>query len=116
MAIAGIPRKEHLVTVGTRKFLVELPDVYDSIKTQTGVEEATDANRADGLSYTVAGLLYSGMAAKLTVSYRENNKRKTAEIIVAIDKLSSAITGLKGKSFSGGTIIKAYTPRRATTH
>lgn len=116
MAIRGIPRKEHLVTVGARKFLVELPDVYDAITNNTGVQEATDANRADALSYTVSGLLYSGMVAKLTVSYRENNKRKTAEIIVAIDKLQSAITGLKGKSFAGSTIIKAYSPHRATTH
>lgn len=116
MAIRGIARKEHLVKVGTRKFLVELPDVYDSISTLTGVSEATDADRADALSYTIPGLLYSGQVAKLTVSYNENNKRKTAEIVVAIDKLQSAIAGLKGKSFAGGTIIKAYSPRRARTH
>lgn len=102
----------HVVGSGASAIILELPDNYSGVASLVGVQKLT-GDPPDGATGTdIADALHNGLIAKIRISYLENGKRKTGNLICSIDKLKSAIKALRGKTFGGHTIKSAYFPSR----
>jgi hypothetical protein len=86
-------------------------DQYDSIGPDVGISKLAANDRVD-TSNDVSNLIKQGLMIRLRVRYQEGNEHKTAFILCSISKVSSAITGIRGKAFKGGTITSASIMRR----
>ncbi len=101
-----------MITVGTTKVGIILPDTYRGLETILGVTKLTTANKPE-LSSTSSDLMRSGQALKIRVTYAVGTKRQETDLLCDIDKAKTAVTELVGKTFRGTTIKTAYFPRRA---
>jgi hypothetical protein len=98
----------HIVTVGTTKIGISEPDKYEAIKDIVGVRKAAASDTVDD-SATVGELKKRG---KLITLSAIDTSGKAHRIQCAIDKVASAISGIKGKSFGTATIRSASIPRK----
>lgn len=99
----------HIVTVGNIKFGVDQPvDDYTNIGDIVGIKKATPDADMDNFQ-PVNALQRMGKVIKL--SCRLKNK-KTNTILCAVDRVSSAIGKLRGKTLAGSTISSVTVPRR----
>lgn len=113
MAITkGKPLVGHLVGSGASAIILELPDNYGSINSLVGVQKLTN-DPPDGATGTdIADAIHNGLIVRLRVSYSENGKRKTGNLVCSAEKVKGAIKALRGKTFGGHTIKSAYFPTR----
>jgi hypothetical protein len=112
MPTVALKRIPHVITVGTSKVGVILPDEYGAIATTVGVTKVSGNNKPE-LSSSTPDLLKAGQALKIRISYSIGGKRRTSDVLCDIDKAKTAVTELVGKTFREATIITAYFPRRA---
>lgn len=109
----GLALKLHKFTFNSRVYTVRLPDIYDSISSDTGIEEVTNGERPDNSEdVTLKAALRDGKLIRLRVSYLDGLKRKTSNIVCVSTKISSAINGLPDKSINSKQIRSAYQPTR----
>jgi hypothetical protein len=109
----GLALKLHKFTFNGRIYTVRLPDIYDTIKNDVGIEEVANGERPDNSDdVTLKAALRDGKLIRLRVSYLDGTKRKTSNIICLSSKISSAINGLPDKSINGKQIRSAYQPTR----
>jgi hypothetical protein len=102
----------HIVKVGTVKIGINEPDNYANIATIVGVTKATDSDVLDDEG-TIGGLKKRG---KL-VSFRVKTKDKKSHTIqCSIDKVSTAVATLKGKTFAGSVISSVSIPRKRSRY
>lgn len=105
-------RVPHVVSIGTNKYAVDLPDIYDSISSVVGVSQATASDTFVG-GGSAAQLIRQGQAIRINVRYLDGTKTKTTSILCDIDKAAGAVKALKGKTIANMTIKSACLPRRA---
>jgi hypothetical protein len=98
----------HIVTVGTTKIGISEPDKYGSIADIVGVKLAGTGDTVND-SATISELKKGG---KLITLAAIDGDKKSHRIQCAIDKVSSAISALKGKTFGTATIKSVSIPRR----
>ena len=108
----------HVASVGTapgarQYFFRQNKGSYTGIAGKTGVDEAGENDQDEPL-YPVKELLAKGVLIRLAVSIKDGTKRKSRELLVTSDKVVTALEGLKGQPFAGGTITSARIPRDAT--
>lgn len=106
-------REIHWIQVGsgTAKIGFSAPDVYSEIGSVLGVTKLAGSDTVDSVA-RVGDMIRQGQAMRLRVRYEEDGEVKTSTVICDIDKAPSAIAGLRGKSFAGGTIKSANIMRR----
>lgn len=106
--------KLHKATIGsTTYFFLQSPTGYDgSIDTATGVSEATDAEQ-DEPATSVTALVSKGKLFRAVIEYSDGTIRKRAKLLIARDKLSTALDSLEGETFRGGTITSVRIPQKA---
>lgn len=105
-------RVPHLVGSGANAVVVSLPDVYGQIASTVGVKKLESDPPEDASGGEVSDLMRGGQALKIRISYKVGTKRKTSDILCAVDKIKTAMPALPSKNFNGGDIIRAYFPRR----
>lgn len=105
-------RVPHLVGTGANAVVVSLPDVYGSIASVVGVAKLEGDPPNDASGGEVSDLMRGGQAIKIRISYKVGTKRKTSDVVCAVDKIKTAIQALPSKNFNGGDVIRAYFPRR----
>lgn len=95
-------------------FFLANPSSYaGSLDTITGIQEAGE-NEQEEPTIKVGELLNSGKAFRVNVTYLIGTGIGTAKLTVAKGKLDTALDGLIGKPYRGGTITTAYIPTKAT--
>lgn len=109
----GLALKLHKFTFNSKVYTVRLPDIYDSIKSDVGIEEVANGERPDGSDdITLKAALRDGKLIRLRVSYLDGTKRKVSNIVCLSTKISSAMNGLPDKSINQKQIRSAYQPTR----
>ncbi len=106
-------RAIHWITTGSgaEKAGFVTSDVYSEIGAVLGVTKLADADTADMNS--VSNLIRYGKMMRLRVRYEDaDGDMASATVLCDIDKAPTAIAGLRGKSFKGGTIRSANIIRR----
>lgn len=98
----------HILTSGTSKIGISEPDKYEGIKDIVGIKKAAEGDTVDD-SATISELKKRGKAITLIGVDKD---KKQHRILCAIDKVSSAISALKGKSFGGKAINSVSIPRK----
>jgi hypothetical protein len=100
----------HLIKVGSAKIGIMQPDNYSSIADIVGVKKATDSDVLDDEG-TVGNLKKRGKIISFSVRTKD---KKSHRVQCSIDKASTAVTTLKGKTFAGSTISSVSIPRKRT--
>lgn len=109
--------KKYRATIGAsgsekEYFFLQSPTSYEgSLDTVTGVKAAADSEQ-DEPNISVASLLRSGKLHRVVIRYTSGTGFKTAKLLVARDKLGTALDQLVDKTFRGGTIKKASIPQK----
>lgn len=98
----------HVVTIGSSKIGISEPDKYGGIADIVGVKLATESDKITD-SATIGELKKAGKLITLSATDKDG---KAHRIQCAIDKVSSAISALKGKTFGTKIITSACIPRR----
>jgi hypothetical protein len=98
----------HILTSGTSKIGISEPDKYSAIADIVGVKKAEATDTVDD-SATISELKKRGKAVTLAAIDKD---KKSHRILCAIDKVASAMSALKGKSFGGKEIKSVSIPRR----
>lgn len=103
----------HFITVGANNAKIGFVTVdgYSDIGPVVGVSKLGNADSVDAVS-RVGDMLRAGQALRIAVRYKEGTEIKRSVVLCDVDKAPSAIAGLRGKGFSGGTILSASFPRR----
>lgn len=111
--------KKFKLTVGaagaakTYYFLQNPTSYGGSVDTVTGVMLAPDEEQ-DEPEVSIGALLRSGKAFRVNIRYTGGATGfRNSKIVVARDKLVTALDELIGKSFRGGQIVKASVPQKA---
>jgi hypothetical protein len=112
--IKGVENAPHVVGTGTNAVILVLPDVYDGLGPSLGVVKLTGDPPAGTPGTTVGRAIAEGLVRKIKVSYVENLKRKTATLIVAVEKSPQARATLTGKTYRTKIIKTAYYPTHIT--
>jgi hypothetical protein len=99
---------QHILTSGTTKIGISEADKYEGIKDIVGIRKAVDGDTVDD-SATISELKKRGKAITLAAI---DVDKKAHRILCAIDKVASAITSLKGKTFGSKVIKSVSVPRR----
>lgn len=103
----------HVVGTGDNRFLTRCSDVYESIAGVVGVTKLVGDPPAGAKFFDIKNALRNGLAAKVTISYKDGTKIKTTKLIVAVDKLDTALGQLPSKNFDGTKeIVSARFPTR----
>jgi hypothetical protein len=111
--IRGKKPVTHVVGTGDNKFLTRCSDVYGSIDTVVGVTKLTGDPPSGAKFFDLKNALRNGLAAKVRITYKDGTKNKTTDLIVAVDKLDTAIGQLPSKNFdSTKEIVSARFPVR----
>lgn len=108
--MAKLPSVPHTLKVGSRNYTILLPDVYNGLGTQTGITKGAP-DESDG-TLTVGDALKTGKAGRVRISWKENGKSKSTQLVVAIDKMDTAIGDLVDKSYRSNKITSAGIKRR----
>jgi hypothetical protein len=107
--IRGVNLEDHIVTSGTKKFLVQLSDVYGSLGGLCGVAKlaAGAPIPADAVATTVSEALRSGQLIRVRVSYKRAGEARTrsSQIVVAPAKVDEVFAAARGKSLMTGSKI-----------
>ena len=122
--MASLPKIKHILTIGTEKYSLRVPDVYGNFAGSTGIVKAPNP---DTTVYTgkVTKDDYSNgklMRLKCTATSGSGSTKKTKAftVLCALDKAKSALASLESKTISvadDGTtatwdITNAYVPQR----
>lgn len=112
--VKGAEIARHLVGTGKNQFVINLSDVYASISKITGVSKLTGDIPEGAFSLDYDAAVENGLALKVTISYKKTGATKVSEsnIMVATEKLSTALTELVGENFNGGKIVSARFRKR----
>lgn len=113
----------HTFTEGSIRYLLDLPDVYDSdnstIASALGLTRqnpSTFEAEDDDVWMPVSEGLKAGKLIRVRLSYRATVSGKTvtksARIICPTSKVDTAFSSLKGKNYKGNNITGAGIPRR----
>ncbi|MFM2026916.1 MAG: hypothetical protein RLZZ339_1633 [Cyanobacteriota bacterium] len=113
----------HTFTEGSIRYLLDLPDVYDSdnstIASALGLTRqnpSTFEADDDDVWMPVSEGLKAGKLIRVRLSYRDTVNGKTvtksARIICPTSKVDTAFSSLKGKNYKGNNITGAGIPRR----
>ncbi len=113
----------HTFTEGSIRYLLDLPDVYDSdnstIASALGLTRqnpSTFEAEDDDVWMPVSEGLKAGKLIRVRLSYRDTVNGKTvtksARIICPTSKVDTAFSSLKGKNYKGNNITGAGIPRR----
>ena len=113
----------HTFTEGSIRYLLDLPDVYDSdnstIASAVGLTRqnpSTFEAEDDDVWMPVSEGLKAGKLIRVRLSYRATVSGKTvtksARIICPTSKVDTAFSSLKGKNYKGNNITGAGIPRR----
>lgn len=99
----AISRTEHVITVGTNKFVVELPDYYENIGDIVGIKKITaDTDTTGALPGTEEGLKRYGYLTQLRcgcgLDTIKGRKLKYHQIVCVTSDLVTATAQLKGKN------------------
>ena len=105
--------KPHKITVGTREFIVSLPDVYTNISNVVGIQEFTGTPSGNETKGSVRSLYAEGRIDRISISVRSGTTTYSFKIWSAADQTVTAIAQLPGKTFRTGTITSATQPARA---
>ncbi|MBD2438254.1 hypothetical protein [Nostoc sp. FACHB-110] len=109
--ISGVENVPHIIGTGDNRVLLVLPDVYNNVGSSLGVVKLVGDPPAGVPSTTVGRAVAEGLVRKIKVSYiAANGKRKTSELIVAVDKSMQARAALIGATFRNFKIKTAYYP------
>ena len=116
------PLVPHYYTENSIRFILSLPDVYDSegstIAGSLGFTKAPDNFEPDenDVGLSVSDGLRTGKLIRLRLSYRDTvNGRtitKSARIVCPASKVNTAISALRSKQYKGNNITGAGVPRR----
>lgn len=87
---------------------------YTGLGTETGITEASGEYEKQLPLCTVENLLASPYAERKTIRYQKGDKTRYADLIISVDKAETFAAAIVGKSYNGGTVKDAYSPRRAT--
>jgi hypothetical protein len=109
---APVARVLHIVKVGTSKIGIQEPDAYAQIASIVGITKATDSDVLDDEG-TVSMLKKSG---KLVTLKCRDTQKKTHTIQCSIDKVSTAVPSLKGKTFGTAVIKTVSIPRKRSRY
>lgn len=110
--------KGHSFTVDGTKFLITLPDVYDStgntIGQAFGLSKLSDTYTPDDsdASLTVSEGLKTGKLIRLRLSYKVAGKAKSARVVCPTQKVDTGLSAVLGKTYKGADITGAGVPRR----
>lgn len=111
--------KAHSFTVGSTKFIIKLPDVYDaagySIGAAFGITKLADGyvTDDDDASMTVSEGLKTGKMIRLRLSYKgTDNKTKTARVVCPTAKVDTGLNAVVSKTYKTRDITSAGIPRR----
>jgi hypothetical protein len=102
------------ITNGTTSkiiFFMAPKDAYTGLSDETGITEAAETDD-DEVPSRVPDILANGALIRVAISYTVGAKRKTGKLLVAKDKLATALGALDGQSYKGGTIKSARVPRK----
>lgn len=110
--VRGVENAPHVVGTGANQILLVLPDVYDGLGAALGVNKITGDPPAGVTSTTVSRAIAEGLVRRIKISFIRENKRRTATLIVAIDKSTQARASLTGKTYRSNLIKTAYYPTR----
>jgi hypothetical protein len=113
----------HTFTEGSIRYLLDLPDVYDSdnstIASAVGLTRqnpSTFEADDDDVWLPVSEGLKAGKLIRVRLSYRATvsgrTVTKSARIICPTSKVDTAFSSLKGKNYKGNNITGAGIPRR----
>lgn len=113
----------HTFTEGSIRYLLDLPDVYDSdnstIASALGLTRqnpSTFEADDDDVWLPVSEGLKAGKLIRVRLSYRATvsgrTVTKSARIICPTSKVDTAFSSLKGKNYKGNNITGAGIPRR----
>lgn len=113
----------HTFTEGSIRYLLDLPDVYDTdnstIASAVGLTRqnpSTFEAEDDDVWMPVSEGLKAGKLIRVRLSYRATVSGKTvtksARIICPTSKVDTAFSSLKGKNYKGNNITGAGIPRR----
>ncbi|MFN4852582.1 hypothetical protein [Microcystis sp.] len=113
----------HTFTEGSIRYLLDLPDVYDSdnstIASAVGLTRqnpSTFEADDDDVWMPVSEGLKAGKLIRVRLSYRATvsgrTVTKSARIICPTSKVDTAFSSLKGKNYKGNNITGAGIPRR----
>jgi hypothetical protein len=113
----------HTFTEGSIRYLLDLPDVYDSdsstIASAVGLTRqnpSTFEADDDDVWLPVSEGLKAGKLIRVRLSYRATVSgrvvTKSARIICPTSKVDTAFSSLKGKNYKGNNITGAGIPRR----
>lgn len=102
----------HKVTVGQGKFYyIKTSDVYDTVKTQTGIEKVADPTGVEEV-FPVKELIRTGVLWRIGIRYKNSSgKRKSATLLVTRGKLGgifgdNAPDQLENKQYKVGAVVK----------
>jgi hypothetical protein len=107
-------RKNYVMTTANGSYLIKGEStIYDSILPTLGAKAAT--GREKNLSAGTSGdMVRSGLAVRLTVSFKVGTKTKNARVLCPTNKVQAALTGLLDKTVKGGKVFSARIPRSRT--
>lgn len=100
--------KTYKATVNTIPYyFLQRTDAYQgSLDTISGVAEAEEQEQ-DQPVYAVAELISKTILLRLHITYKIGELKKRAQVLVARDKVGTALDALIGETYRGGTITKA---------
>jgi hypothetical protein len=105
-------RAIHWIQDGVNKIGFVTEDNYSDIGPVVGVAKLGSADTSVKGANNISNLVKAGQVVRLRIRYKEGTKTKSGLIVCSIDKVASAIAGIRGKGYSGGTILSASIPRR----
>lgn len=114
------PFTAHIITIGTNKFVVELPDEYENIADIVNIKKVTTTEEQLGaMPNSISALKKYGQLVSLRVGCGESvikgRKLKYHSINCPVDKVVSAILNLREKNLgTQGTIQTIGFKRRRT--
>jgi hypothetical protein len=97
-----MPRLEMVkATIGTATYLFKAPDgLYaGAVATAVGIAAAADTDK-DSPEYAVKELLQKGIVYRLSATTLVGGRKRRLRILVAKDKLNTALDDLKDKTYS----------------
>jgi hypothetical protein len=98
----------HVIKVGSAKIGITEPDNYQNIADIVGVKKAVDTDVLDD-DGTIGNLKRRGKIVSFKVRTKD---KKTHTVQCSMDKASTAVSTLKGKTFAGSTITSVSIPRK----
>lgn len=112
--MAAVPTKPYLIDLTSGgKGVIKTTVVPDAVATALGLTPIAPGTSGVGAKQNVRGLMSSGNAARIRVSYMDGTKRRTKNLLCAASNLDTACGALYGLSLGEGfPILTAYFPSK----